>query len=81
MSSPTLQEVPHAKIRLSTGLIRKISRSSKKKGLFWNEGQLQVIFRRIMRRGQKLELRLGRSGILSWVPLGQTADCFREVYG
>ena len=52
-----------------------------KLGLFSNEGQLQIIFRRIMHRGQKLELRLWRSGFLSWVPLGETVDWFREMYG
>ena len=34
-----------------------------------------------MHLGQKLELRLWRSGLLSWVPLGETVDWFREVYG
>ena len=50
-------------------------------GLLSNEGQLQIIFRRIMHRGQKLELRLWRSGFFSWVPLGATVDWFRDVYG
>ena len=50
-------------------------------GLFSNEGELQIVFRRIMHRGQKLELRLWRSGVLSWVPLGETVDWFREMYG
>ena len=32
-----------------------------------------------MHRGQKLELRLWGSRLLSWVPLGETAAWFREV--
>ena len=51
-----------------------------KTDLFLNEGQLQTIFRRIMHRGQKLELRLWGSGFLSWVPAGETVDWFREMY-
>ena len=50
--------------------------------LFSNEGQLRIIFRRIMHRGQELELRQWRSGIWSWVPLREIAvDWFRVVYG
>ena len=49
-------------------------------GLFTNEGQLQIIFCRIMHRGQQLELRLCGSGFLSWVTLGDTVDWFREVH-
>ena len=51
-----------------------------KTGLFPNEGQLQTTFRRTMHRGQKLELRLWRSGLLSWVPLGETALIPRNVW-
>ena len=43
-------------------------------GLFSNEGQLQIIFRRIMHRGQKLELHPWRSRFLSWLPLGETGS-------
>ena len=50
-------------------------------GLFSDCGQLQTIFRRNMHRGQKLELRLWRSGFFSWVPLGETLDSFREAHG
>ena len=49
-------------------------------GFFSNEGQLQIIFRRNMHRGPKLEQRLWRSGCLSWVPLGETVDWFWEAY-
>ena len=42
-----------------------------KTDLFLNEGQLQTIFRRIMHRGQKLELRLWISGLVSSVLLGR----------
>ena len=48
-----------------------------KTGLLSNEGQLQIIFGWIMHRWQKLELRLWRSGFLSWVPLGETVNWFR----
>ena len=51
-------------------------------GPFSHEGQHQIIFRRIMHRGQKHELyAYGEAVLLSWVSLGETVDWFREAYG
>ena len=95
MSSPTLREVPNRKsacpqaqfellpaIYGSQNLIKKISSSSKSKNRpIFERGTTSDYFSRIMHRGQKLELRLWRNGFLSWGPLGETMDWFRELYG
>ena len=78
-------ECPPAQFELlpnSQDLTQEIWSSSKSRSrpilYFANEGQLQI-FRGTMHRRQKLELCLWRSGCLSWIHLGETADSFREV--
>ena len=81
MQTPACPPAQFKLLSTSQNLIYKIWSSSKSKSRPIFEGQHQIIFRRIMHRGQKLELRLWRSGRLSWVPLGETVDWFREVWG
>ena len=58
----------------SQNLIYKIEVAPNTKiGLFSNKGQLQIILHRIMHSDPKLELRLWKSGLLSWIPLGDTS--------
>ena len=60
-----------AKIWLKKSEKNRSSIKSKNRPNFWRgTGQLQIVFRRIMHRGQKLELLLWRSGFFSSVPLG-----------
>ena len=47
----------------------------------FSEGQRQFLFRRIMHGVQELKLRLWRSGFLSWVPLEETLNLFRNAVG
>ena len=93
----TLREIPNANsacppaqfelLPTSQNLIYKIEVAPNTKiGLFSNKGQLQIILHRIMHSDPKLELRLWKSGLLSWIPLGDTSrrdysvDWFRSAW-
>ena len=84
MQKSACQPAQFELLRTSQILIRKSEVAPNPKiSLFSNEGQLQIIFRRIMYRGPKLEPSLWRSGVFlaGYLSERQTAvDWFSEAY-